>query len=658
MTAAPQRILVVDDDPEIRKLLARYIESQGFRVLLAANCRELHDRLAAGHVDLIVLDVMLPDGSGLEVCRDLRAQRSSVPIILLTALKEDVDRIIGLEIGADDYLGKPFNPRELIARVRAVLRRRAETLPVASEAKIYRFEGFTADPQTRRVTGPHGGDIELTGAEFDLLRTFLDRPGRVLVARPAARSHPRPRRRRARPLNRRAGQPASPQARRRRHRAIVQDGAQRRLSARRQGRGSGHGAMNKLRVKIALLMVVAIVSVVGLLTAVLFYLLGPPARLHSLSPVAQQVEILVRVVEEGSDVVATVPEPASGRVQEALTQRLRDTLAARGSSLAVTVSRDGWRAPLVVSIPVGKQAWVLMPISDMPRQGAPWRGLVRWLILITLGATAIAVFVANRMVRPLALLESAVEQVGTDGALPVLPERGPAEVRATAKALNSLSSRLKRSMESRMRLVAAAGHDLRTPITRMRLRAEFVEDDDDRARWLTDLDELERIADSAILLVREELGKTPPELIQLDELVGSIGAELRNQNLDVTETTIEPVKVRASRLTLNRALRNLIINAATHGVRARVEVGGANGAARIVIDDDGPGLPADLIDQVFEPFFRADPARRQDIRGAGLGLTIAREIIQRAGGTITISNRASGGLQQVVELPKAADAPG
>jgi two-component system phosphate regulon response regulator OmpR len=180
MTSTLQRILVVDDDPEIRKLLARYIESQGFRVLLAANCRELHEKLATNSVDLIVLDVMLPDGSGLEVCRDLRAQRSSVPIILLTALKEDVDRIIGLEIGADDYLGKPFNPRELIARVRAVLRRRAEALPQPDSAKIYRFEGFVADPQTRRVTDPKGGDVELTGAEFDLLKTFLERPGRVL----------------------------------------------------------------------------------------------------------------------------------------------------------------------------------------------------------------------------------------------------------------------------------------------------------------------------------------------------------------------------------------------------------------------------------------------------------------------------------------------
>ncbi len=180
MSSTTPQILVVDDDPEIRKLLARYIESQGFRVVLAESCRELRERLATHQIDLIVLDVMLPDGSGLDLCRDLRAQRSRVPIILLTALKEDVDRIIGLEIGADDYLGKPFNPRELIARVRAVLRRRAETLPVDAEAKIYRFDGFTADPQTRSVTDPQGGDIELTGAEFDLLKTFLDRPGRIL----------------------------------------------------------------------------------------------------------------------------------------------------------------------------------------------------------------------------------------------------------------------------------------------------------------------------------------------------------------------------------------------------------------------------------------------------------------------------------------------
>jgi signal transduction histidine kinase len=415
--------------------------------------------------------------------------------------------------------------------------------------------------------------------------------------------------------------------------------------------------MNTLRLTLALLLAAVIVSVVGLLSVVLFYLLGPPKREYSLSPVAEQVEMVLGLVKEGSGAVSIVRLPAPGRVYDGLTQKLRDTLAARGTDLAVTVGRDGWRSPLTVSVPITGKGWVQFPITDLPPPGVPWRGLVRWLLLITIGAIIIAVFVANRMVRPLVLLESAVESVGPDGVLPALPERGPAEVRATAKALNSLSSRLKRAIESRMRLVAAAGHDLRTPITRMRLRAEFVEDAEERERWLADLDELERIADSAILLVREESVKVPPELIELDQLVGSIGAELRKQNFDVTETGMTPVTVLANRLALNRALRNLIINAATHGLRARVEVGQANGAARIVIEDDGPGLPPELLGQVFEPFFRADPARRQDIRGAGLGLTIAREIVQRAGGRIDIANRSGGGLRQVVELPRAESKP-
>jgi two-component system, OmpR family, response regulator len=177
---SPQ-ILVVDDDLEIRKLLARYLESQGFRVLLAATCGELRERLATNKVDLVVLDVMLPDGSGLDLCRDLRGERSTIPIILLTALKEDVDRIIGLEIGADDYLGKPFNPRELVARARAVLRRHQGDPPSSTgTSKVYRFDGYGADPALRRVVDPDGAEIELTGAEFDLLQVFLDRPGRVL----------------------------------------------------------------------------------------------------------------------------------------------------------------------------------------------------------------------------------------------------------------------------------------------------------------------------------------------------------------------------------------------------------------------------------------------------------------------------------------------
>lgn len=175
----PTHILIVDDDAEIRSLLARYLSEQGFRVSVAANRRECESAIADGSPELVVLDVMLPDGSGLDICRSLRDRRPYVPVILLTALKEDVDRIIGLELGADDYLGKPFNPRELVARIKAVLRRSGHEEPAEPEAKHYSFADFEADPELRRLMRA-GEEVDLTGAEFNLLKVFLERPGRLL----------------------------------------------------------------------------------------------------------------------------------------------------------------------------------------------------------------------------------------------------------------------------------------------------------------------------------------------------------------------------------------------------------------------------------------------------------------------------------------------
>ena len=417
--------------------------------------------------------------------------------------------------------------------------------------------------------------------------------------------------------------------------------------------------MNTLRAKIALLLVVAIVSVVGILTWVMIAMLVPPPPQRTTEPLADQVEMFLRVAKQDTSALTLVREPSGGDLRENATARLRTELAERGVDLPVTISRKDWNAPLVVSIPIAGKGWLLLPIADLPPQRKPWYGLLKWLALITVGVSAIAIFAAHRMVQPLMLLENAVESVGPDAILPLLPEKGPAEVRATARALNSLSSRLRSAIESRMRLLAAAGLDLRTPITRMRLRAEFVEDEEERRLWLTDLDELERIADSAILLVREESGKTSPETLRLDTLVTGIAGELKDQNLDVTVTGTQTVSVRAGKLALSRALRNLMINAATHGRQATVSVADADGAdgavAQVIIEDEGPGIPPELLYRVFEPFFRVDPGRRQNIAGAGLGLTIAREIVQRAGGDIKISNRNGGGLKQVVELAKVEE---
>jgi signal transduction histidine kinase len=399
----------------------------------------------------------------------------------------------------------------------------------------------------------------------------------------------------------------------------------------------------------ALLLVASILSMEALITLAIVYTFRPPTG-DVVGLVAGQLILMERLARQDLKATELAPRPASGEVDEEQTELYRAAMARLGSDLDIVVTRKVGstdRRVRAISVRVGSNGWV---VTDLYIRAPSDLVLWGWFALITIAVGTVSVFAAYRMSKPLALLESAVEAVTPDGILPELPERGPAEVRATAAALNSLSTRLQRAIESRMRLVAAAGHDLRTPLTRMRLRTEFVGDGDERALWLKDIEELERIADSAIQLVREESTKTPPEVIQVDDLVRSVAAELRGQNFKIEVADTGKACVKASRLALSRALRNLLINAATHGVRGVVGVtGGAT--ARITISDQGPGIAPDLLDQVFEPFFRADRARSQKIPGAGLGLTISREIIRRAGGDIRIANRPGGGLVQVVELP-------
>ncbi|GJE26453.1 response regulator [Methylobacterium organophilum] len=179
--AAPTpHILVVEDDREISALVARYLRANECRVTLAGDGKEMDRVLLDARVDLIVLDLMLPGEDGLNLCRRLRAN-SSIPIIMLTAKSEDVDRIVGLEIGADDYLGKPFNPRELLARIRAILRRGAGSDRQEDDGlRKLHFAGWTLDAALRQVLSPEGARISITGAEFDLLHALCLRPGRVL----------------------------------------------------------------------------------------------------------------------------------------------------------------------------------------------------------------------------------------------------------------------------------------------------------------------------------------------------------------------------------------------------------------------------------------------------------------------------------------------
>jgi two-component system OmpR family response regulator len=174
-------ILVVEDDREISALVAKYLRANECRVSVAGDGREMDRVLAESRIDLIVLDLMLPGEDGLSLCRRLRAA-SSVPIVMLTAKSEEIDRIVGLEMGADDYLPKPFNPRELLARIRAVLRRRtSEPVSVSGPAgQTVLFAGWQVNLTLRELLSPAGAKVAITGAEFDLLHAFCERPGRVL----------------------------------------------------------------------------------------------------------------------------------------------------------------------------------------------------------------------------------------------------------------------------------------------------------------------------------------------------------------------------------------------------------------------------------------------------------------------------------------------
>lgn len=414
--------------------------------------------------------------------------------------------------------------------------------------------------------------------------------------------------------------------------------------------------MQSLQYKIALILIASIVAVVLVATGITAFFISSGDATRMVGPMADHIAFSADALHPDGrerppprprEEISTVP--ATGKPRQELTSALKAALLAQGKQGELIVTEDDRGRPQAsYQTPDGR--WT---IFEFPRPMQPppqlWIALGSWLLLVVIGVVAVALVMARRVTQPFGILQNAIASVGSDGVLPHIPEVGSGEARHTAAALNLLSDRLKTAIESRMRLVAAAGHDLRTPMTRMRLRAEFLPDEE-RASWLADLEELDLIADSAIRLVREQGPGEDTERIGLETLLDETVNELSGANLPVNLGSLVTANVKAARLSLRRALRNLIINAATHGGGATVSLTASDGFAHIAIVDDGPGIPAALMSQVFEPFFRAEPGRTRVIDGAGLGLAIAKEIIERFGGAIHIENRPQGGLSQTVTL--------
>ncbi len=177
--AKGKQILIVDDDQEIRELLQEYLVRAGFDVLVAANGTDMYQHLQNEYPDLIILDIMMPGDDGFQLCQQVR-RNSQIPIIMLTAASDEADRVIGLELGADDYIAKPFSPRELLARIKALLRRAEFRQPEKEGGRRIRFAEWTLDTLSQHLTHEDGSKLDLTGSDFILLSLFLQNPGQAL----------------------------------------------------------------------------------------------------------------------------------------------------------------------------------------------------------------------------------------------------------------------------------------------------------------------------------------------------------------------------------------------------------------------------------------------------------------------------------------------
>jgi signal transduction histidine kinase len=288
----------------------------------------------------------------------------------------------------------------------------------------------------------------------------------------------------------------------------------------------------------------------------------------------------------------------------------------------------------------------------------PWHSptFLTAFMLMTAAAAMLTLWAVRRLTAPVRVLAEAAEALGRDVNAAPLPENGPSEVAVAAVAFNTMASRIRRFVQDRTELLTAIGHDLRTPITRLKLRAEFVEDDEQRGKILTDLEELEAMVSATLAFGRDARTTEPVSQLDLAELLRTILDETGDAHPHMLDKLRYEgpahLTVKARSLALKRVLVNLITNAVNYGGSALVRMWQEPSRVVVIeIEDDGPGIPSAELDKVFEPFHRGEPSRNRETGGVGLGLPIARNIMRAHGGDVVIANRAAGGAKATVTLP-------
>jgi signal transduction histidine kinase len=272
------------------------------------------------------------------------------------------------------------------------------------------------------------------------------------------------------------------------------------------------------------------------------------------------------------------------------------------------------------------------------------------LLLATLGVSLLAV---RWLTRPLQHLAAAADRLGRDLNMPPLAESGPLEMQHAARAFNTMQRRLNRLVNDRARILAAISHDLKTPLTRLRLRAELLDDAEQQARIRADIDAMEELVNTTLDFMRDAAGDEPLQVTDIDALLGSLQADYEDSGhaLDLEGHCRSPLAVRPQ--ALGRCLVNLVDNALKYAGEARLVVADTPDRLEIIVRDAGPGIPDDQLEQVFEPFYRVEDSRSRETGGSGLGLSIARSVVRAHGGDLVLVNRPGGGLDAIVRLPRA-----
>lgn len=305
---------------------------------------------------------------------------------------------------------------------------------------------------------------------------------------------------------------------------------------------------------------------------------------------------------------------------------------------------------LAISVRLDDTVWLNF-VGAIPKPAASellWAGA--YVLSIALGVGAVSIWLVWRVTAPLTAFARAADRLGKNIRAEPLPEGGPLEVAQASQAFNAMQERLRRLVENRTQLLAAVSHDLRTPITLLRLRAELMEDQEQQAKVLATLAEMEAMVASVLDFTRSTFHDEPQRQVDLAALVGSICDDRADAGASVDFEAPDKIPYICRRMELKRALTNLIDNAVKYGGGARVSIARGPDTVDVVVDDDGPGIPPDQMEAVFMPFHRADGSRSQG-GGAGLGLSIAQAIVHGHGGNIRLENRPGGGLRASVSLP-------